>query len=196
MIKGDLSGSQNINDKPPYIDEFRIYWLNQHKQQRLINPLNYFSHTSNNRTITEPLSRLSDDPFVTCDDNLSTNTSTPTSLKKQDSIESSLKDVGYKKRNSKSLPLRNDGTLDYDGELSAFPMINVSFTCRQFPQQSTRMNLTMIYLWNRMVLLLHISCLRWKSAWIWRRSCCPLSFSSVDHCSKCTLITLPIRICS
>ena len=65
------------------------------------------------------MSRLSDDPFVTCDDNLSTNTSTPTSLKKQDSIESSsLKDVGYNKRNSKSLPVRNDGTLDYDGALS------------------------------------------------------------------------------
>ncbi|CRK98250.1 CLUMA_CG011612, isoform A [Clunio marinus] len=70
--------------------------------------------TSNNRTITEPASRLSDDPFVTCDDNLSTNTSTPTSLKKQESIDSPMKDGGYKKRNSKSLPVRNDGTLDYD----------------------------------------------------------------------------------
>jgi len=74
------------------------------------------AQNSNNRTLTEPVSRLSDDPFVTCDDNLSTNTSTPTSLKKQDSVESPLKDVGYKKRNSKQLPLRNDGTLDYDGE--------------------------------------------------------------------------------
>jgi hypothetical protein len=63
------------------------------------------------------VSRLSDDPFVTCDDNLSTNTSTPTSLKKQDSVDSSLREVGYKKRNSKSLPVRNDGTLDYDGSL-------------------------------------------------------------------------------
>lgn len=73
---------------------------------------------SNPRTITEPVSRLSDDPFVTCDDDLSTNTSTPTSLKKQDSFESPSKDVVHKKRNSKSLPLRNDGTLDYDGELN------------------------------------------------------------------------------
>lgn len=66
---------------------------------------------------TQPASRLSDDPFVTCDDNLSTNTSTPTSLKKQDSVASSIRDVGYNKRNSKSLPVRNDGTLDYDGSL-------------------------------------------------------------------------------
>ncbi|XP_070499509.1 oxysterol-binding protein-related protein 9 isoform X2 [Chironomus tepperi] len=70
--------------------------------------------SSNNRTIVEPASRLSDDPFVTANDNTSTNTSTPTSLKKQDSIESPLKDVGHRKRNSKSLPLRNDGSLDYD----------------------------------------------------------------------------------
>lgn len=70
-------------------------------------PLVVHSHSH-----THPVSRLSDDPFVTCDDNLSTNTSTPTSLKKQDSIESG----GYK-RNSKSLPVRNDGTLDYDGLL-------------------------------------------------------------------------------
>lgn len=69
---------------------------------------------SNNRTVTEQ-SRLSGEPFVTADDNLSSNTSTPTSLKKQDSVESPLKDVGYRKRNSKSLPLRNDGSLDYDG---------------------------------------------------------------------------------
>ncbi|CAG9804550.1 unnamed protein product [Chironomus riparius] len=70
--------------------------------------------TSHNRTIVEPISRLSDDPFVTANDNTSTNTSTPTSLKKQDSIESPIKDVGHRKRNSKSLPLRNDGSLDYD----------------------------------------------------------------------------------
>lgn len=70
--------------------------------------------TSNNRTITEPPSRLSDEPFVSADDNISTNTSTPTSLKKQESIESPIKDVGHRKRNSKSLPLRNDGSLDYD----------------------------------------------------------------------------------
>lgn len=54
---------------------------------------------------------------MTCDDNLSTNTSTPTSLKNQD-VESPGKDVGFKKRNSKSLPMRNDGTLDYDGEFT------------------------------------------------------------------------------
>lgn len=55
---------------------------------------------------------------MTCDDNLSTNTSTPTSLKKQDSIESgAMRDVGSKKRNSKSLPVKSDGTLDYDGLL-------------------------------------------------------------------------------
>jgi hypothetical protein len=71
---------------------------------------------SNNRTITEP-SRLSDEPFVSADDNLSTNTSTPTSLKKQDSIESPSRDnFDYRKRNSKSLPLRTDGTLDFDGK--------------------------------------------------------------------------------
>lgn len=70
---------------------------------------------SNNRAAEH--SRLSDEPFVSAaDDNFSTNTSTPTSLKKQESIESPLKDVGYRKRNSKSLPLRNDGSLDYDGE--------------------------------------------------------------------------------
>lgn len=78
---------------------------------------------SNTRTITEPVSRLSDDPFVTCDDNLSTNTSTPTSLKKQDSVED-----GYKKRNSRSLPVRNDGTLDYDGALINCAMMNECFT--------------------------------------------------------------------
>ena len=71
---------------------------------------------SNNRTIAEPTSRLSDEPFVSANDNASTNTSTPTSLQKQDSIESPIKDVGHRKRNSKSLPLRNDGSLDYDGK--------------------------------------------------------------------------------
>lgn len=81
------------------------------------------SSHSNTRTITEPVSRLSDDPFVTCDDNLSTNTSTPTSLKKQDSG-----DDGFKKRNSKSLPVRNDGSLDYDGALIDCAMMNEYFT--------------------------------------------------------------------
>jgi hypothetical protein len=70
---------------------------------------------SNNRAAEH--SRLSDEPFVSAaDDNFSTNTSTPTSLKKQESIESPLKDVSYRKRNSKSLPLRSDGSLDYDGK--------------------------------------------------------------------------------
>ncbi|CAO1403299.1 unnamed protein product [Diamesa serratosioi] len=71
--------------------------------------------TSNIRTITEPASRLSDDRYVTADDNLSTNTSTTSSLKKENSIESPTRDGGaYKKRNSKSLPVKTDGTLDYD----------------------------------------------------------------------------------
>lgn len=72
---------------------------------------------SNIRTITEPASRLSDDRYVTADDNLSTNTSTTSSLKKENSIESPSHDGnGFKKRNSKSLPVKTDGTLDYDGE--------------------------------------------------------------------------------
>ena len=77
-----------------------------------------FLFFSNIRTITEPASRLSDDRYVTADDNLSTNTSTTSSLKKENSIESPSRDgSAFKKRNSKSLPVKTDGTLDYDGEL-------------------------------------------------------------------------------
>lgn len=112
---------------------------------------------------TQPASRLSDDPFVTCDDNLSTNTSTPTSLKKQDSIESSLRDVSYNKRNSKSLPVRNDGTLDYDGALINFPgdlraCHEQSLLLRLQP--FTKMNRTTIYRWSRMDRSSRICCLR------------------------------------
>lgn len=74
-----------------------------------------FCFFSNNRTITEPTSRFSDEPFVSANDNESTNTSTPTSLKKQDSIESPSRETVRRKRNSKSLPIKNDGSLDYDG---------------------------------------------------------------------------------
>lgn len=153
---------------------------------------------SHNRTITEPTSRLSDDPFVTCDDNLSTNTSTPTSLKKQDSFDSPLKDVGYKKRNSKQLPLRNDGTLDYDGELidECWLMKYSRDFIHEPLQQFMRMNLTTTYRWNLTAPLWRISCLRWRSAWISPRLYCPLSSWSVARCSKCTPTTLPIRICS
>lgn len=76
----------------------------------------FFYHCSNARTITE--SRLNEDPFVTADDNTNTTNSTTSSLKKQDSIDSqSINEVIVKKRNSKSLPVKNDGTLDYDGKL-------------------------------------------------------------------------------
>lgn len=73
-------------------------------------------NSSNTRTLTE--SRLAEDSFLTAEDNTSHSNSTSTSLKKQDSVESN--DVRYKKRNSKSLPVRNDGTLDYDGILIFF----------------------------------------------------------------------------
>ena len=59
---------------------------------------------------------MAEDPFLTAEDNTSYSNSTSTSLKKQDSVESN--DVRYKKRNSKSLPVRNDGTLDYDGKFA------------------------------------------------------------------------------
>lgn len=72
---------------------------------------------SNTRTITETTTRYSEDLFVTADDTNTTN-STTSSLKKQDSIDSqTANDVHVKKRNSKSLPIKNDGTVDYDGML-------------------------------------------------------------------------------
>ncbi|XP_058833217.1 oxysterol-binding protein-related protein 9 isoform X2 [Topomyia yanbarensis] len=73
--------------------------------------------TSNTRTLSDPIARLSaNEHFVTAEDN----TSNSVSLKKQDSIETSAasaipNDVGYSGGGSrKSLPIRNDGSLDYD----------------------------------------------------------------------------------
>ncbi|XP_058833218.1 oxysterol-binding protein-related protein 9 isoform X3 [Topomyia yanbarensis] len=72
---------------------------------------------SNTRTLSDPIARLSaNEHFVTAEDN----TSNSVSLKKQDSIETSAasaipNDVGYSGGGSrKSLPIRNDGSLDYD----------------------------------------------------------------------------------
>ncbi|XP_053689363.1 oxysterol-binding protein-related protein 9 isoform X2 [Sabethes cyaneus] len=76
--------------------------------------------TSNTRTLSDPAARLStDEHFVTAEDN----TSNSVSLKKQDSQDTSAasavpNDVGRlgarKSYDSKSLPIRNDGSLDYD----------------------------------------------------------------------------------
>ncbi|XP_065077737.1 oxysterol-binding protein-related protein 9 [Ochlerotatus camptorhynchus] len=79
--------------------------------------------TSNTRTLSDPTARLStEDHFATADDN----TSNSVSLKKQDSLDTSTasaipNDLGYgahagsrKSYDSKSLPIRNDGSLDYD----------------------------------------------------------------------------------
>ncbi|XP_055527087.1 oxysterol-binding protein-related protein 9 isoform X2 [Wyeomyia smithii] len=76
--------------------------------------------TSNTRTLTDPAARLStDEHFVTAEDN----TSNSVSLKKQDSQDTSTASavpndvcrVGTRKSyDSKSLPIRNDGSLDYD----------------------------------------------------------------------------------
>lgn len=76
--------------------------------------------TSNTRTLSDPTARLStEEHFATADDN----TSNSVSLKKQDSLETSTasaipNDLGHpssrKSYDSKSLPIRNDGSLDYD----------------------------------------------------------------------------------
>lgn len=76
--------------------------------------------TSNNRTLSDPNARLStDEHFVTAEDN----TSNSVSLKKQDSLEACGASASpnvpggtgpRKSYDSKSLPIRNDGSLDYD----------------------------------------------------------------------------------
>ncbi|XP_055611984.1 oxysterol-binding protein-related protein 9 isoform X1 [Uranotaenia lowii] len=78
--------------------------------------------TSNTRTLSDSAVRLSaEEHFVTAEENTSNNVS----LKKQDSIDTSSASVAphdssygagapRKSYDSKSLPIRNDGTLDYD----------------------------------------------------------------------------------
>ncbi|XP_062544680.1 oxysterol-binding protein-related protein 9 isoform X2 [Armigeres subalbatus] len=81
------------------------------------------SPTSNTRTLSDPITRLSaEERFVTAEDT----TSNSVSLKKQDSLETSIasaipNDLSHgahassrKSYDSKSLPIRNDGSLDYD----------------------------------------------------------------------------------
>ncbi|XP_055619826.1 oxysterol-binding protein-related protein 9 isoform X2 [Toxorhynchites rutilus septentrionalis] len=76
--------------------------------------------TNNTRTLADPISRLSgDENFVTAEEN----TSNSISPKKQDSFEISTVAAASKSHgsassrksyDSKSLPIRNDGSLDYD----------------------------------------------------------------------------------
>ncbi|KAL9699058.1 hypothetical protein quinque_002499 [Culex quinquefasciatus] len=77
--------------------------------------------TSNTRTLSDPTARLSaDEQFATAEDG----TSTSVSLKKQDSLDTSTASAATpnastaggprKSYDSKSLPIRNDGSLDYD----------------------------------------------------------------------------------
>ncbi|XP_039437214.1 oxysterol-binding protein-related protein 9 isoform X3 [Culex pipiens pallens] len=76
---------------------------------------------SNTRTLSDPTARLSaDEQFATAEDG----TSTSVSLKKQDSLDTSTASAATpnastaggprKSYDSKSLPIRNDGSLDYD----------------------------------------------------------------------------------
>lgn len=77
--------------------------------------------SSNTRTLSDPTARLSaDEQFATAEDG----TSTSVSLKKQDSLDTSTASAATpnastaggprKSYDSKSLPIRNDGSLDYD----------------------------------------------------------------------------------